>query len=142
MVLNFSFVQSFLVFRFKTTIYMEMSIALNYDVSRYGLSYELYLCNQPSPLKDCQGVYRQDLKSVLTPNKNSPPNSEASNAYPLNFWTQFIIISFFCQSLLPPSSYLQKNRPIRSCPIRMCMFQSELSAINAMKTNIFFFFCN
>ena len=63
----------------------EMSIALNYDVSRYGLSYELYLCNQPSPLKDCQGVYRQDLKSVLTPNKNSPPNSEASNAYPLNF---------------------------------------------------------
>ena len=85
MVLNFFFVQSFLVFRFKTTIYMEMSIALNYDVSRYGLSYEFYLCNQPSPLKDCQGVYRQDLKSVLTPNKNSPPNSEASNAYPLNF---------------------------------------------------------
>ena len=24
---------------------MEMSIALNYDVRRYGLSYELYLCN-------------------------------------------------------------------------------------------------
>ena len=102
MVLNFFCVQSFLVFRFKTTIYMEMSIALNYDVSRYGLSYELYLCNQPSPLKDCQGVYRQDLKSVLTPNKNSPPNSEASNAYPLNFWTQFIIISFFLSK--PPAS--------------------------------------
>ena len=30
---------------------MEMSIALNYDVRRYGLSYEFYLCNCQAHLK-------------------------------------------------------------------------------------------